>query len=84
MHTVVYNYGWGASAPCWQVGGLDKNVGAVQKMLVGIQECLALVVDVELLVVLEGEMGPKSKRFLVVRGVVWVDWRHVQYGVRVA
>ena len=55
------------------VGGLDDDVGADQKLLVGLQELLALVADVELLIVIEGEMDPATKRFLVVRAVVWVD-----------
>ncbi len=70
-HTVVYNIGWDASAPCWLAGGFDEDVGAVQKLLIGLQELLGLVADVELSIVVEGEMDPPSKRFLVIRGIVW-------------
>jgi hypothetical protein len=56
------------------VGGLDEDVGAIQKLPVGFQEFLVLVADVELPIVVEGEMGSATKRFLVVRSVVWVVW----------
>ena len=62
----LHNFRWGTSVPCRKVGGLDEDVRAVQKLIVGLQVFFALVANVELPVIVEGEVGPTSKRFLVV------------------
>ncbi len=72
-HTALHTCRLGASARCRNVAGLDDDVGVVQIVLVGLQEFISLVADVELPIVAKEEVGPTSKRGLVACVVVWVD-----------